>query len=147
MDRAPVEEILASLENLNILELRDLLDALSAKYQSFTVVDEAAVREEKARREAYWTPWYRLVIVRIDCDQAESGKKLRICKTLRELIPGLGLKEAKNMVDTGEGLPLGLPGITDEHPSKARKKFLPLREQLEALGVVVDEEYNYGYFD
>ena len=55
MDRAPVEEILASLENLNILELRDLRDALSAKYQSFTVVDEAAVREEKVRREAYWT--------------------------------------------------------------------------------------------
>ena len=42
---------------------------------------------------------------------------------------------------------MGTKKAADKHPGEARKKFLPVREQLEALGVVVDEEYNYGYFD
>ena len=86
-------------------------------------------------------------ISRIESDPNDTGKKVALIKAFRELIPGIGLKEAKEIVESPEKLPRTVRTITDEHPSDARKTLKAEREKLEALGAVFDEEYNYGYFD
>ena len=147
MEYPLIHEIIASLESLSLLELRDLADALSKKYVSTTAIDEAEIRKREAESRAYWTPSYSLNLVRIESDPNDTGKKVALIKAFRELIPGLGLKEAKEIVENTENLPRTVRTILDEHPSDARRKLQPEREKLEALGVVFEEDYNYGYYD
>ena len=142
MDRPLVEEILSSLEHLNILELKTLADALSEKYMSFTVVDEAELRARKAREEAYWTPWYALILVRVNCRPED---KVTLIKKIREL-NCCGLKEGKELVENPEKLPFVLVKKYD-YPPDVRRSLQPIREEMEKLGAEFDEDYNYGYFD
>ena len=57
------------------------------------------------------------------------------------------LKKAKEIVEDTKSLPRTVLTVIDEHPSDARKMLQPVREALEALGAVFDEDYNYGYYD
>ena len=147
MEHPLIHEIITSLESMSILNLRDLSDALSKKYVSVTVIDDAELRKRKAAFRAYWTPSYSLILVRVDFDPNDRGKELKLIKALRELILGLGLTEAKELVENPENLPRTVRTIIDEHPSDARRMVRPEREKLEALGAVFEEDYNYGYFD
>ena len=142
MDRPLVEEILSSLEHLNILELKTLADALSEKYMSFTVIDEAELKARKAREEAYWTPWYALILVRVNCRPED---KVALIKKIREL-NCCGLKEGKELVENPEKLPFVLVKKYD-YPPDVRRSLEPIREEMEKLGAEFDEDYNYGYFD
>ena len=147
MENPLIGEILSSLESASILELRDLADALSERYVSVTVTDKDEIRKRKAEERAYWTPSYSLKLVRTEFDPNDSGKKVALIKGLREFMPGLGLKEAKELVENPENLPRTVRTVIDEHPSEVRRKLQPEREKLEALGAVFEEDYNYGYFD
>ena len=147
MESPLIHEIITSLESLNILELRNLTDALSEKYISVTVIDEAEIRRREAEERAYWTPSYSLKLVRVELDPEDTDKKVALIKTLRLLNPEFGLKKAKEIVEDTENLPRTVRTIIDEHPSDARKMLQPVREALEALGAVFDEDYNYGYYD
>ena len=147
MENQLIRDIIASLDNLSILELRDLTGALSEKYASAVVVDEAELREKEAMRRAYWTPFYSLILIRIECEPDNIAKKMELIRALHENIPGLGLKEAKSIVENQEGLPMPFRTVYDEYPSDIRRILQPVREMLENLGAVFDEEFNYGYFD
>ena len=144
MDRPDIAEILASLEGMRLTELQKLVAALSERYASATRVipeEELRAREEEAR--AYWTPAYSLILVSLNCRPED---KAALIKKIREL-RGCTLKEAKEMVENPAALPLALCTLYHEHPSEAREKLREAREELEALGAVMDEDYNYGYFD
>ena len=147
MESPLIHEIITSLESLNILELRNLTDALSEKYVSVTVIDEAEIRRREAEERAYWTPSYSLKLVRVELDPEDTDKKVALIKTLRLLNPEFGLKKAKEIVEDTESLPRTVLTVIDEHPSDVRKILKPVREELEALGAVFDEDYNYGYYD
>ena len=147
MESPLIHEIITSLESLNILELRNLTDALSEKYVSVTVIDEAEIRRREAEERAYWTPSYSLKLVRVELDPEDTDKKVALIKTLRLLNPEFGLKKAKEIVEDTKSLPRTVLTVTDEHPSDVRKMLKPVREELEALGAVFDEDYNYGYYD
>ena len=147
MENPLIHEIISSLESLNILELRNLTDALSEKYVSVTVIDEAEIRRREAEERAYWTPSYSLILVRVELDPEKPDNKVAMIKTLRHLNPEFGLKKAKEIVEDTEHLPRTVCTVIGEHPSDARKMLQPVREELEALGAVFDEDYNYGYYD
>ena len=147
MDNPAISQIIASLESKSLPELRDLADALARRYVPAPAEDETQAREKEARSQAYWTPYYKLILVSTGHDPNEPGNTVRICKALRELIPGLGLLEAKRMVDDAEALPMTVVTVLDEHPAEVRKRLRPVREELEALGFVFEEDYQYGYFD
>ena len=142
MGKPIVEEILSSLENLNILELKTLADALSEKYMSFTVIDEAELRARKAREEAYWTPWYALILVRVNC---RPENKIALIKKFRAL-SCCGLKEGKELVENPEKLPFVLVKKFD-YPPDVRRSLQPIREEMERLGAEFEEDYHYGYYD
>ena len=78
MESPLIHEIITSLESLNILELRNLTDALSEKYVSVTVIDEAEIRRREAEERAYWTPSYSLILVRVELDPEKRSKRTRI---------------------------------------------------------------------
>ena len=86
------EQLIADIKAMTVLELADLVKALE---EEFGVSATAAEVEEKTE---------------FDCILKDVGsEKIKVIKTVRELT-GLGLKEAKDLVDNApkpikEGLP------------------------------------------
>ena len=143
MERPPVQEIINSLENCNILALRDLAEALSEKYVSVTVIDEAEIRRREEAARAYWTPYYALILVRVD---PNAPHKVALIKKLRE-ISYCSLAEGKELVENPDKLPFTVWKRYHIHPNEARETLRSLREELEALGASFEEDYHLGYFD
>ena len=118
------EEFIAAIEKMTILELNDLVKALEAKFgvsAAAAVVaapangGAAAVVEEKTE---------------FDVILKEAGaEKIKVIKVVREVIAGLGLKEAKDLV---EGAPKTLKeGATKEEAEKIKAKFAEVGATVE----------------
>ena len=91
---AKIEEIVSSVEGLTVLELSELVKALEEKFgvtaaapMAMAAAGAAPVAAEEAKDE-------------VDVILSSVGdKKIQVLKVVRELT-GLGLKEAKDLVDT-----------------------------------------------
>ena len=120
MAKLTQEEILSYLEEATILELNDLVSAIEEK---FGVVAAAAVAAPAAAAEEAAGPSEVTVTL------ADVGAtKVAVIKAVRE-ITGLGLKEAKELVDGT--------------PAKIKEKVSPeeaeeLKAKLEEAGAVVE---------
>ena len=109
-------EIISAIESMTILELADLVKEMEEKFgvsASAPVVvggAVAAAAEEVEEKTEF------------DVILKEAGaKKLNVIKVVREVKPGLGLKEAKELVD---GAPSTLAeGIAKEAAEEMKKKF------------------------
>ena len=92
------DELIKAVEEMSVLELSELVKALEEKFgvsaQAFAAAPAAAgaaagVDEEPKEEQTV----FNVVI-------ASSGaNKIAVIKALRELVPTLGLKEAKDLVD------------------------------------------------
>lgn len=91
------EEIIQSVEQMSVLELSDLVKALEEKFGVSAQVASnatAAMASPAASEEPKEEQTVFNVVV------ASSGaNKIAVIKALRELVPTLGLKEAKDLVD------------------------------------------------
>lgn len=120
MAKLTVEEILAAVKELTILELNDLVKAAEEEFgvsASAGVVvaagPAAAAVEEKTE---------------FDVELAEAGaEKIKVIKVVREAT-GLGLKEAKELVD-------GAPKVVKE--ALAKDEAEALKAKLEEVGAKV----------
>ena len=89
------EQLIADIKAMTVLELADLVKALEEEFGVSATAGPAAEVEEKTE---------------FDCILKDVGsEKIKVIKTVRELT-GLGLKEAKDLVDNApkpikEGLP------------------------------------------
>ncbi len=100
MAKTNQEDLLKAIEEMSVLELSELVKALEEKFgvtaAAPTVVASATAASSDgaaAGEEAEEQTIFNVVIT-------ESGaNKLGVIKTLRELVPTLGLKEAKDLVD------------------------------------------------
>ena len=109
-------EIIAAIEGMTILELADLVKEMEEKFGVSAAAPVvaggavAAVAEEVEEKTEF------------DVILKEAGaKKLNVIKIVREVKPGLGLKEAKELVD---GAPSTLAeGIAKEAAEEMKKKF------------------------
>ena len=99
-------EIISAIESMTILELADLVKEMEEKFgvsAAAPVVAGGAVAGAAAEAAEEKTEF--------DVILKEAGaKKLNVIKIVREVKPGLGLKEAKDLVDNApkpikEGLP------------------------------------------
>ena len=116
-------EIISAIEGMTILELADLVKEMEEKFGvSAAAPAAAAVATPAAAAEEEKTEF--------DVILKEAGaKKLNVIKIVREVKPGLGLKEAKELVD---GAPSTLAeGIAKEAAEELKKK-------LEEAGAVVE---------
>lgn len=120
---AKVDEILTSVEEMTVLELADLVKKLEEKFgvsAAAPVMVGAAGAAGGAAEEAK---------DEFDVVLADAGaKKIQVLKVLRE-VTGLGLKEAKELVDSAPK-PVK-QGVKKEEAEEIKKK-------LEAEGAKVE---------
>ena len=115
------EEIIASLKEMSILELNDLVKACEEEFgvsaAAGVVVAAAGGAAEAAEEKDEF-----------DVELTEVGaNKVKVIKVVRE-VTGLGLKEAKEVVD-------GAPKVVKEGASKAEAE--EIKTKLEAEGAKV----------
>ncbi len=96
MAKLSKDELIKAVEEMSVLELADLVKALEEKFgvsaQAMPMANQAA------SAEALDEPKEEQIVFNVVV--ASSGaNKISVIKALRELVPTLGLKEAKDFVD------------------------------------------------
>ena len=111
------EEIIAAVESMTVLELADLVKAMEEKFgvsaaAPVAVVAGGAGAAAPAEEEK----------TEFDVVLKEAGsEKIKVIKVVREVVEGLGLKEAKEMV---EAAPKTIKeGVPKEEAEKIVEKF------------------------
>ena len=120
-------EIISAIESMTILELADLVKEMEEKFgvsaaaPVMAVAGPAAAGDDAGAAEEKTS---------FDVVLKDAGaKKLNVIKVVREVKPGLGLKEAKDLVDN---CPSTLAeGIAKEAAEELKKK-------LEEAGAVIE---------
>lgn len=120
MAKLSIEEIISAVEELTVLELNELVKACEEKFgvsAAAGVVVAAAGAEAAAEEKDSF-----------DVELTEVGpNKVKVIKVVRE-VTGLGLKEAKEVVD-------GAPKVVKEGASKDEAE--DIKTKLEAEGAKV----------
>jgi large subunit ribosomal protein L7/L12 len=125
MAKLTKDEILSAVEGMTVLELSDLVKALEEKFgvsaAPVAVAGAAAPVEAGEPKEEQTV--FNVVIL-------EAGAtKISVIKAVRELVPTLGLTEAKGLVDSAPKEVL--TGVNKSAAEEAKKK-------LEAAGAKVE---------
>ena len=121
MAKLTTEEFIAAIKELSVLELNDLVKACEEEFgvSAAAGVVVAAAGEGGAAAEEQTE--FTVVL------NAAGGEKIKVIKAVRELT-GLGLKEAKELVD-------GAPSNIKEGIEKAEAEAI--KTQLEEVGAEV----------
>ena len=97
MAKLTKDELIKQVEEMSVLELSDLVKALEEKFgvsAAMMVAPAASAPLSGASGEVKEEQTVFNVVI------ANSGaQKIQVIKALRELVPTLGLKEAKDLVD------------------------------------------------
>ena len=117
------EDVLGYLETANMLEISDLIKDIEDKFGVTAVAPVAAAAAAAGPVEAVEEQTEFNVVL-----QSFGEKKINVIKVVRE-ITGLGLKEAKDLVD-------GAPGTVKEAVAKAEAE--EIKTKLEEAGATVD---------
>ena len=111
-------EIIEAIEKMSLLEVKELVDALKEKFGvtgAIAVAGGAAAGAPAAAAEEEKTE-FDVVLKEFD-----ASKKIAVIKVVREVVEGLGLKEAKDIV---EGAPKTIKeAISKEDAEKIVEKF------------------------
>ena len=115
-------QIIDALKEMSILEINELVKALEEEFGVSAVAVAAPAAGGAAAAEAEEKSEFNVVL------KAAGAEKIKVIKAVREAT-GLGLKEAKDLVD-------GAPATVKENvePGEANA----LKEALEAVGAVVE---------
>ena len=112
-----INEIVSAIESLTLIECSELVKALEEKFGVVAAAPvaagagaaaPAAAAEEKTEFDVVLTGF-------------AAAKKVAIIKAVREVVPGLGLKEAKDIV---EGAPKTIKEGASKEDAEAIKKKL-----------------------
>ena len=120
------EEIISAIESMTVLELAELVKALEEKFGVSAVapVATAAVAPTTAPTEAVEEKTEFDVVLK-----EVGAEKIKVIKVVREVVSGLGLKEAKDLVD---GAPKTLKeGVNKEEAEKIKKAFAEVGATVE----------------
>ncbi|MCM1002853.1 MAG: 50S ribosomal protein L7/L12 [Candidatus Gastranaerophilales bacterium] len=120
-----VEAILESIEKLTLLEAAELVKAMEEKFgvSAAAPVAVAAVAAAPAEAAAEEASEVNVILASVPAD-----KKIAVLKEVRG-ITGLGLKEAKDLVD-------GAPKAVKEGVKKEEAEAI--KKQLEAAGATIE---------
>ena len=110
------EEIIAAVESMTILELADLVKAMEEKFGVSAAAPVAVVRGGPVAAAAEEEKTEFDVILK-----DAGAEKIKVIKVVREVVSGLGLKEAKEIVEAG---PKTLKeAVSKEEAEKIKAKF------------------------
>ena len=120
MAKLSIEEIIAAVKELTVIELNDLVKACEEEFGVSAAAGVAVVAAGAGDAAAEKTEF--------DVELTEAGaEKIKVIKVVRE-ITGLGLKEAKEAVD-------GCPKVLKEGASKEEADTI--KAKLEEVGAKV----------
>ncbi|MBQ8161251.1 MAG: 50S ribosomal protein L7/L12 [Clostridia bacterium] len=110
------EEIIAAVESMTVLELADLVKAMEDKFGVSAAAPVAVVAGPAGAAPAEEEKTEFDVVLK------EAGaEKIKVIKVVREVVDGLGLKEAKELV---ESAPKTIKeGVSKEDAEKIVEKF------------------------
>lgn len=97
MAKLTQEDLLKAVEEMSVLELSELVKALEEKFGVTAMAPMAVAGAAPVAADA-GEPAEEQTIFNVVVTSA-GANKLAVIKTLRELAPTLGLKEAKDLVD------------------------------------------------
>ena len=118
------QEILEAIESMTLLQVKELVDAMKEK---FGVTGAIAVAGGAAGGAA---PAAEEEKTEFDVILKEAGsEKIKVIKVVREVVFGLGLKEAKDIVESA-------PKTIKEGVSKEEAE--KIAEQFKAVGATVE---------
>ncbi len=118
------EQILEAIGTKTVVELSELIDAFKTKFNVSVVSVAAGGAAGGAAAPAVEEQTEFSVILK------EGGaKKIQVIKAIREIVSGLGLKEAKDLVD-------GAPKTIKEGATKAEAE--EIKKKLEEQGATVE---------
>jgi len=117
------DQLIQEIETMTVLDLANLVKALEERF-GVTAQAVAAPAAGGAAPAAAAEEQTEFNVELIDA----GANKLNVIKAVRELVSGLGLKEAKDLVD-------GAPKIVKEGATK--EEAAKIKEKLEAAGAKV----------
>ena len=115
------EQIIEAIKEMSVLELNELVKACEEEFGVSAAAGVAVVAAGPAEAEEEQTE-FTVVLKEV------GSEKIKVIKAIRE-ITGLGLKEAKEVVD-------GAPSNVKEAIEKAEAEAI--KAQLEEVGAVVE---------
>ncbi len=122
-----VSQILEQLDALTLLEFNELKEGFKEKYNVTAAVAAVAGPAAGGGGEAAPAVEEQTEFTVIIKDA--GAQKIQVIKAVREVVPSLGLKEAKDLVDAAPG-PIK-EGVTKEEAAT-------MKEKLEAAGAQVE---------
>ncbi len=118
------QEILEAIESMTLLQVKELVDELKEKFGVTGAIAVAgAPAAGAAAEEAEVKTEFDVVL------KDAGSEKIKVIKVVREVISGLGLKEAKDMVESA-------PKTIKEAVSKEEAE--KIAEQFKAVGATVE---------
>ena len=119
-----VQEIIEAIEKMSLMEVNELVEALKEKFGvtgAIAVAGGAAAGAAAAPAEEQ---------TEFDAILVDAGsEKIKVIKAVREVVSGLGLKEAKDFV---ENLPKALKeGVSKEEAEKVKAAFAEVGAKVE----------------
>lgn len=128
MAKMTKEDLLTAIEEMSVLDLSELVKALEEKFGVTAAAPVAVAAAGAAAPAADGEPAEEQTVFNVWI-AASGANKLSVIKTLRELAPTLGLKEAKDLVD----------GAPKEVMTAVNKKTADeAKEKLSAAGATVE---------
>lgn len=92
------DDLLKAIEEMSVLDLSELVKALEEKFGVTAAAPVMAAAQGAAPAAEAGEPAEEQTVFNVWIQEA-GANKLSVIKTLRELVPTLGLKEAKDLVD------------------------------------------------
>jgi large subunit ribosomal protein L7/L12 len=118
------DQLIAEIETMTVLDLANLVKALEDRF-GVTAAAAAAPAAGGAAPAAAVEEQTEFNVILLEA----GANKLNVIKAVREIVAGLGLKEAKDLVD-------GAPKAVKE--GVAKDEAAKIKEKLEAAGAKVE---------
>ena len=118
-----VTEIIEAIEKMSLMEVNELVEALKEKFGVTGAIAVAGGAPAAAAAPAEEQTEFDAILV------DAGAEKIKVIKAVREVVSGLGLKEAKDFV---ESLPKALKeGVSKEEAEKVKAMFAEVGAKVE----------------
>ena len=118
-----VQEIIEAIEKMSLMEVNELVEALKEKFGVTGAIAVAGGAPAAAAAPAEEQTEFDAILV------DAGSEKIKVIKAVREVVSGLGLKAAKDFV---ESLPKALKeGVSKEEAEKVKAQFAEVGAKVE----------------
>ncbi len=119
------EEFFAAIDAMTVLELNELVKAFEEKYGVSAAAPVAVAAAPGAAAAAPAEEQTEFDVILVDA----GSEKIKVIKAVREFVAGLGLKEAKDFV---ESVPKPIKeGVSKEEAEKVKAAFAEVGAKVE----------------